>query len=103
MPNVEERGRSVLVALYCCKGAIGKWWEFSLAALGFRSCSLTNTRECKIFYILCQYYSMMYLSDGGSSVKPYSLYAGTCQRAALIGICGALSIIPTLALYAILQ
>ena len=92
-PNIEERVKKASVALYCCKGAIGKRWGLSPKVVFW----LYETVVKPImFYGVFVWWRALERSTLAKKLE-------RVQRAALIGISGALRTTPTLALNAILN
>lgn len=89
-PNVEERVRKASVALYCCKGAIGKRWGLSPRITMWIYTAMV--RPILLYGIVVWY---------GSVHRKYILNSlMKIQRSALISVSGAMRTTPGLALSA---
>ncbi|XP_054085715.1 uncharacterized protein LOC128921627 isoform X1 [Zeugodacus cucurbitae] len=92
-PNIEERVRKTSVALYCCRGAIGKRWGLSPKVVLWLYVTIIKPIMFYGVVVWWRAFEKVTLAKQLERV----------QRAALIGISGALRTTPTMALNAILH
>ena len=92
-PNIEERVKKASVALYCCRGAIGKRWGLSPKVVFWLYETVVKPI---LFYGVFVWWKALEKTTLAKKLE-------RVQRAALIGISGALRTTPTIALNAILN